>query len=55
MADAANIKQVREFFDHPDRKLGLSEFKDDWGQMTEQDKTDIKNGIGDGSFDYPKR
>lgn len=51
-ATAANIKQVREFFTHPDRPLSLTEFKNDWGQMTDQDKDQIKNGIGNGSLTY---
>jgi hypothetical protein len=28
------------------------EFREEWAQLTDQDKTDLKNGIGDGSLTY---
>lgn len=46
----ATLKQVAEFF----RKDGetLSKFADEWKSLTEDDREQIKKGIGDGSLTY---
>lgn len=48
---AATIKAVADFFG---RKQGqtLKDWTEEWKQLTEEDKEQIKNGIGDGTFNY---
>ena len=46
MAEATMLK-VKEFFG-----MGTREFADDWKKMTDEDKTQLKAGIGDGSLTY---
>lgn len=49
MADAT-LKQVADYF----RKDGepLSKFGDEWKQLSDADKADLKQGIGDGTLTY---
>lgn len=44
----ANLVQVKEFFGY----ATLSDFSKDWKQCTEEDRTHLKAGIGDGSLTY---
>lgn len=30
----------------------LARFRAHWGELTDQDKADLRTGIGDGSFNY---
>lgn len=50
----ATLKQVREFFDTPARPMALADFRKEWqnGGLTEQDKAEIRAGIGDGTLNY---
>lgn len=56
----ATVKEVRDFFHSPDRPMALPEMKEEWigkdarpeKKLTEKDKEDIMNGIGDGSLTY---
>lgn len=43
----ATLKQVTEFFGIP-----LSQFAKEWKQLTEEDRQQLKAGIGDGSLNY---
>ena len=46
----ATLKQIAEFF----RKDGetLTQFAAEWKALTDADKEQIKDGIGDGSLNY---
>lgn len=48
---AATIKAVADFFG---RKPGqtLKDWSEEWKQLSETDKEQIKNGIGDGTLTY---
>ena len=48
----ATLKEIREFFNSPDRPMTLSTLKVDWNDLTEQDRTDLKAGIGNGTLTY---
>lgn len=44
----ASLSQVREFF-------GIEQagtFRKEWTALSEQDKSDLRNGIGDGTLTY---
>lgn len=47
MADAT-LAQVREFFGYPN----LSAFSADWKALPNDDREQIKQGLGDGSLSY---
>jgi hypothetical protein len=46
MADA-NPKEIMTFFD-----MKAKDFIKEWKLLTEQDKQQIREGIGDGTLDY---
>jgi hypothetical protein len=46
----ATLKQVAEFFRQPGETL--SKFAEEWKALSDTDKEQIKQGIGDGSFSY---
>jgi len=46
MADAT-IKQVTDFFG-----MKLAEFRDEWQQLSDDERQQIRQGIGDGSLTY---
>lgn len=50
MADAT-IKEVMEFFGRKEGQ-GLKEFTQEWMAMSDEDKAQIKAGIGDGTLNY---
>lgn len=43
----ATVKDVKEFFD-----MNANDFMKDWKALTDDDKTQLKAGIGDGTFTY---
>jgi hypothetical protein len=47
---AASLKDVMDFFG----KNGgtLKDFRAEWEALTDQDKNDLKEGIGNGSLNY---
>jgi hypothetical protein len=47
MTDATMV-QVKDFFGYKK----LSDFRADWNNLTEQDKTELKKGIGNGTLTY---
>lgn len=47
MSDSASIKDVMAYFD-----MGVSEFSKEWKQLSADDKSQLKSGIGDGSLTY---
>ena len=53
----AGVKEVREFFDTPERPMTLPDMKGEWvkGGLTQQDRDEIAMGIGDGSLTYSDR
>lgn len=44
---AASLKAVAEFFGGP-----LSQFSQEWRELDETSREQIKNGIGDGTYTY---
>lgn len=50
----ATLKAVREFFHTDARPMALADFRKEWtqGGLTEQDKAQIRAGIGDGTLTY---
>lgn len=48
MADPASIVQVKDFFGYDN----IGEFRKQWNELTEQDKAQIREGIGNGSLTY---
>ncbi len=50
MAQSANLKQVSDALRKPGETLRA--FQDAWKALPEDDKTQIKQGIGDGSMTY---
>jgi hypothetical protein len=51
MADAT-LKAVRDFFNDSRRPLSLTEFKTDWANLSEQDREQLKAGIGNETLTY---
>jgi hypothetical protein len=50
---AATIKAVRDFFNEGSTQpLGVREFTDQWKLMSDTDKEQIKEGIGNGTLTY---
>lgn len=52
MADA-NLAEVYNYFaDTYKGRGGMKQFREDWNELTDNDKADLKKGIGDGTFNY---
>ena len=50
---AATIKAVRDFFNEDSvRPMSVKEFSTEWNQLTEDEKEQIKTGIGNGTLTY---
>lgn len=50
MDKQASISEVQKFF-HREGDT-LKQFSEEWKQLTDKDKTDLKTGIGDGTLNY---
>ena len=52
-----DLKAVKEYFNTPERPMTLPDMKAEWvkGGLTDQDRAEIAEGIGDGSLTYPDR
>lgn len=50
----ATLKMVREFFHTDARPMALADFRKEWtqGGLTEDDKREIREGIGNGTLNY---
>jgi hypothetical protein len=44
---AANIKDVMNFFEIP-----IATFSKEWKELSDKDKADLREGIGDGTLSY---
>lgn len=44
----ATLAETAKFFGYKN----LAKFRADWAQLSDKDKTDLRTGIGDGTFDY---
>lgn len=44
----ATVKEVKDFFG----EKSISKFTTEWKALTEQDRADLKNGIGNGTLTY---
>lgn len=44
----ATLKMIAEFFQFK----SLTDFRNQWGTLSDSDKDQIKTGIGDGSLNY---
>lgn len=45
---AATLIEVRKFFDFEDMK----QFRQEWTALTEDDRAQIREGLGNGSYTY---
>jgi hypothetical protein len=52
MADATMLDVFKYFSDNKTSDYKLSTFRKDWEALSEQDKTDLRTGIGNGSLTY---
>lgn len=52
MAKDATVKDVREFFDTPGRRMTLADMKAEWIPMSKEEKTQILKGLSDGTLTY---
>jgi hypothetical protein len=58
MSQPASIKDVADFFKvgdgtvSTDARNSLSAFSKEWKALSEDEKAQIRNGIGDKSYDY---
>lgn len=43
----ATLNQLRQFFG-----MTAAEFSAEWRHLSDQDKTDLKTGVGNGTFTY---
>jgi hypothetical protein len=49
----ASMVEVFNFFsDGKTNDYKLAQFRKDWGELSEQDKVDLRSGVGNGSFTY---
>lgn len=46
----ANMAEVFKFF--AQNGYTMEKFRNDWRALTDQDKTDLRNGIGNGTLTY---
>ena len=46
MADAG-VKELKEFFG-----MDAATFMREWKELSDEDKADLKKGVGDGTFTY---
>jgi hypothetical protein len=52
MADATMLDVFNYMSDNKSNGYKLATFKNDWSNLTDQDKADLKAGIGDGTLTY---
>ncbi len=49
----ANMAEVFNYLsDNKQNGYTMSQFRDDWSKLTDQDKRDLRTGIGDGTLTY---
>lgn len=48
----ATLKEMREFFDTPERPMNGATFRQEFAELSTEDKLTIRAGIGDGSLTY---
>ena len=48
---AASIKDVMEYFGRREGQT-LKDFTVEWGALSDEDKAQLKEGLGDGSLNY---
>lgn len=52
MPEATMTEVFKYFSEDKTNDYRLAQFRKEWGELTEQDKADLKWGIGDGSLTY---
>lgn len=52
MAEATMLDVFNYFSEDKTNDYKLARFKNDWSKLTDQDKTDLKTGIGNGTLTY---
>jgi hypothetical protein len=52
MGDATMLDVFNYMSDNKTNGYKLASFKADWSKLTDQDKADLKAGIGDGTLTY---
>lgn len=50
----ASLAQIHRYFlgDADPKSYTLAKFRSDWSELTDGDKTQLREGIGNGSFTY---
>lgn len=46
----AGLAQVQKFFATPD--YNMAQFRSDWSKLSDADKTQLRQGLGDGTLTY---
>jgi hypothetical protein len=46
----ATLKVIADYFKLPGETL--KDFRDQWERLSDKDKADLKNGLGDGTLNY---
>lgn len=49
-APLATLKDVAAYFRRPGETL--SQFSAEWKELSDKDRTDLRTGIGDGTYNY---
>jgi predicted component of type VI protein secretion system len=49
-AKPAGLAAVQKYFATSD--YNMAQFRSDWSKLTDKDKTDLRNGLGDGTLTY---
>ena len=52
MANDVTLKDIMAYFSTESRPMGPKEMTREWKGLTDQDKKDIKDGLGNGSLTY---
>jgi hypothetical protein len=48
----ATLTQVHKFFQGDDKDYNLAKFRAHWSELSDTDKTQLRDGIGDATLTY---
>jgi hypothetical protein len=49
---AATLTQVHKYFQGEDKDYNLAKFRAQWAELSNDDKTQLREGIGNGTLTY---
>jgi len=52
MGDATMVEVFNFLSDNKSNGYKLTDFRSEWVKLTDQDKVDLKKGVGDGTLNY---